>query len=166
MYAPLFKIRGERGETKTKLITLLFLAGILTIMCKTSPVKADYLDVDLSYLIKHIQEFEGVAIRTNGTVKFYTSFIMHEDFWLQAPDGLAVPVEIMQNDLPRPPENLPIIVEGVVVWHSFEGGFYSIHADSWISVWPLPEFPTFAVLPLLVAATLVVVTVRRKYSKP
>jgi len=165
LYAPLFKIRGERGETKTKLITLLFLAGILTIMCKTSPVKADYLDVDLSYLIKHIQEFEGVAIRTNGTVKFYISFIMHEDFWLQAPDGLAVPVEIRQNDLPRPPENLPITVEGVVVWHSFEGGFYSIHADSWKGVSPLPEFPTFPVLPIFAAITLVAVIVRKKYSK-
>ena len=158
-------MRGERGETKTKLIMILFLISLLTIVCKPPLVKADYQDVDLSYLAKHLPEFDGVAIRTNGTVKFYISFIMHEDFWLQAPDGIAIPVEIKQNDMPRPPENLPITVEGVVVWHSFEGGFYSIHADSWKGVSPLPEFPTFPVLPIFAAITLVAVIVRKKYSK-
>ena len=158
-------MRGERGETKTKLITILFLVSLLTIVCKTSIVKADFLDVDLSYLVNHIQEFDGVAIRTNGTVKFYTSPIMHEDFWLRAPDGVAIPVEVRQSDLPKPTENFPITVEGVVVWHSLEGGFYSIHADSWMGAQPIPEFPTLVVLPLFAAITLVAVTVRKKYSK-
>ena len=144
---------------------ILFLAGILTIICQTSLVKADYLDVDLSYLAKHLPEFDGVAIRTNGTVKFYASFIMHEDFWLQAPDGVAIPVEVRQSDLPKPPENLSIMIEGVVVWHDFEGGFYSIHADSWIGLEPIPEFPVFAILPLFTAITLVAVTIRKKHSK-
>jgi len=160
-----FQDERRAGETKTKLIMILFLISLLTIVCKPPLVKADYQDVDLSYLAKHLPEFDGVAIRTNGTAKYYVSFIMHEDFWLQAPDGVAIPVETRQSDLSRPPENFLIIVEGVVVWHDFEGGFYSIHADSWTSVLPLPEFPTFAILPLFIATTLVAITIRKKYSK-
>jgi len=107
----------------------LFLISMLSLAFNITSVSAEYVDVDLSYLVIHIAEFEGLQVRTSGTVKYYFSFYMHEDFWLEAPDRKAIPVEV--STLPLPPENTVIIVEGTVVWHDLERGFYSIHADSW-----------------------------------
>lgn len=38
--------------------------------------------MDLLYLIEHINEFGNKEVRVVGFVKYYDSFIMHEDFWL------------------------------------------------------------------------------------
>jgi hypothetical protein len=82
-------------------------------------------------LLKRQGELEGEAVEVTGKVKYYVSFLMHEDFWLEDDNGSKIPVEVRQNGLPLPNENTRITVKGELVRHEFEGGFCSIHADSW-----------------------------------
>jgi len=91
-------------------------------------------NVDLSYLIEHVNEFENKEVKVVGYVKYYVSIYQYEDFWLDPDErgiGRAIPVKVTQIGLPRPPENSHISVEGVVVYKELEGGFFCIHANSW-----------------------------------
>jgi hypothetical protein len=91
-------------------------------------------NVDLSYLIEHVNEFENKEVKVVGYVKYYASIYQYEDFWLDPDEkgGLqAIPLKVTQIGLPQPPENSYILVEGMVVYKELEGGFYCIHANSW-----------------------------------
>ena len=91
-------------------------------------------NVNLSYLIDHVNEFENKEVKVVGYVKYYASIYQYEDFWLDPDEkgiGWAIPLKVTQIGLPRPPENSYILVEGVVVYKELEGGFYCIHVNSW-----------------------------------
>ena len=91
-------------------------------------------NVDLLYLIEHVNEFENKEVKVVGYVKYYASIYQYKDFWLD-PDEKgklqAIPLKVTQIGLPIPLENSHILVEGVVVYKELEGGFYCIHAKSW-----------------------------------
>lgn len=92
---------------------------------------SEYEDVDLPYLITHIDEFENEKVRVTGTVRYMGSIYMFEDFWLTVNDAW-IPVDgIHESNLILPTENDIIIVEGTVSWFSLEGGTYYISVDSW-----------------------------------
>lgn|GEM_PF-6498776 len=87
--------------------------------------------VDLKYLAEHIAEFEGVFVTTNGTARYYASFFMFEDFWLEAQNGARIPVVARFAGLPVPSEGLLIEVSGKIEYCRLEGGFYFLNATSW-----------------------------------
>jgi len=115
--------------------TIIFAAlSILVLGIYLSMVTANMGAVriyNLSDLVGHEGEYKDKEIEVSGIVKHYYSFYMHEDFWLESEDGLRIPVEVRQSGLSMPPENAKITVRGMLVYHEFEGGFYSIHADYW-----------------------------------
>jgi hypothetical protein len=88
---------------------------------------------NLSYLIEHLNEFENKEVEVVGFVKFYVSFYMYEDFWLDVDGkngGEAIPVKVNMGLL-TPSENSRISVEGIVNRIDLEGGFYCLSANSW-----------------------------------
>jgi len=87
--------------------------------------------VDLVYLIEHIRMFEGVDIVTNGTVRFYASIYMFEDFWLEASNKARIPAVVRFAGLPDPPEGQAIEVSGKIAYSFLEGGFYFLNVTSW-----------------------------------
>lgn len=95
--------------------------------------------VDLKYLAEHMGEFENASITTNGTVRFYGSIYMYEDFWLQAQnDDAKIMVVTRLAGLSVPSEMAEIEVGGVVKHSMLEGGFYFLEASSWRTVTPRP----------------------------
>lgn len=90
--------------------------------------------VDLKYLAEHIEEFEGLFVTTNGTVRYYASIFMFEDFWLEAQKGARIPVVTKFAGLPEPHEGLLIEVSGKIEYCRLEGGFYFLNATSWKTV--------------------------------
>ncbi len=92
---------------------------------------SEYENVDLPYLITHIDEFENEKVRVTGTVRYMGSIYMFEDFSLTVNDAW-IPVDgIHESNLILPTENDIIIVEGTVSWFSLEGDTYYISVDSW-----------------------------------
>lgn len=90
--------------------------------------------VELEYLAGHIGEFEGSFVTTNGTVRYYASIFMFEDFWLEAQKGVRIPVVTRFAGLPEPREGLLIKVSGKIEYCMLEGGFYFLNATSWKTV--------------------------------
>lgn len=103
--------------------------------------------VDLGYLAEHMQQFEGVYVTTNGTVRYYASFYMFEDFWLQARSETRIPVVVRFAGLPEPPEGLFIEVSGKIEYSRLEGGFYFLNATAWRSIQPVPQPSVSPTLP-------------------
>jgi len=87
--------------------------------------------VDLKYLAEHPEEFKGVCVTTNGTVRYYASIYMFEDFWLQAQDDAKIPGVTRFAGLPDPPEGLFIEVSGIIEYSNLEGGFYFLNVTLW-----------------------------------
>lgn len=95
---------------------------------------AFYDNVDLKYLVKHIEAFKSANVKVNGTVRYYASIYMFEDFWLQAGEGAKIPVVTRFAGLPKPPEGLFIEVSGTIEYCNLEGGFYFLNATSWSAI--------------------------------
>lgn len=89
----------------------------------------EYLDVDLAYLVANKQDFLGVRVRTKGIVRFYISFYMFEDFWLEASFGTAIPTVVRFAGLPTPPEGSFVEVVGIVQYSDLEGGFFYLNVS-------------------------------------
>jgi len=94
--------------------------------------------VDLKYLAEHPKEFKGVCVTTNGTVRYYASIYMFEDFWLQAQNDAKIPVVTRFAGLPDPSEGLFIEISGKIEYANLEGGFYFLNATSWKTIQPTP----------------------------
>jgi hypothetical protein len=94
--------------------------------------------VDLKYLAEHPEEFKGVCVTTNGTVRYYASIYMFEDFWLQAQNDAKIPVVTRFAGLPDPPEGLFIEISGKIEYSNLEGGFYFLNATLWKTIQPTP----------------------------
>jgi hypothetical protein len=87
--------------------------------------------VDLAYLAVHPGEFENQSVTTNGTVKYYGSIFMYEDFWLQAQNNAKIPVVTRFAKLSVPPVESLIEISGIIQHSDLEGGFYFLNASSW-----------------------------------
>lgn len=114
------------------LVSALLTASQFTILLpiKISATNQDeYLNVDLAYLVAHKVDFLSVKVRTMGIVRFYVSFYMFEDFWLEASTGEHVPTVV--RPLTVPPEGSVIEVFGIVMYSDLEGGFYYFNASEW-----------------------------------
>jgi len=94
--------------------------------------------VDLKYLAEHPEEFKGACVTTNGTVRYYASIYMFEDFWLQAQNDDKIPVVTRFAGLPDPPEGLFIEISGKIEYSNLEGGFYFLNATLWKAIQPTP----------------------------
>lgn len=55
-------------------------------VCAQQSSEPTTLQVDLGYLANHPEEFKDRTLTANGTVGFYASIFMFEDFWLQKDD--------------------------------------------------------------------------------
>jgi len=120
-----------------------------------------YADVDLDYLAHHMDDYNGMKVKTEGIVKFFFSIYMYEDFWLAAKNNeyVAVPVLVRDIGLLPPPENTSIQILGTVEYSSVEGGFYYLRVQEFEVI---SEFPSLLILPLLILSTLVAVLVFRR----
>lgn len=100
--------------------------------------------VDLKYLAEHPEEFKGVCVTTSGTVRYYASIYMFEDFWLQAQNDAKIPVVTRFAGLPDPSEGLFIEISGKIEYANLEGGFHFLNATSWKTsqATPIPNSPT------------------------
>ncbi len=108
--------------------------------------------VDLKYLVEHKEEFRGVCVTTNGTVRYYASIFMFEDFWLQGQNDAKIPVVTRFAGLPKSSEGLFIEVSGKIEYSNLEGGFYFLNATSWKTVQPVP-LPSFSPAPSQLSPT-------------
>ncbi|MEM4733356.1 MAG: hypothetical protein QXD70_02380 [Candidatus Bathyarchaeia archaeon] len=93
-----------------------------------------YENLDLKYLVEHIEAFKSTGVKVNGTVRYYASIYMFEDLWLQAGEGAKIPVVTRFAGLPRPPEGIFIEVSGTIEYCNLEGGFYFLNATSWSAI--------------------------------
>jgi hypothetical protein len=144
------------------LLPALSLIFSLPIEVSAKHHQQDSAEVDIAYLAAHMEDFYGMIVRTNGTVKYYVSIYMYEDFWL-AEYGAAIPVVVRFSGLPKPPENSSIEVTGIIDFCDLEGGFFYLNAQE---VELIPEFTLTLILPLFMMATLLAIIVyRRKHMK-
>jgi hypothetical protein len=119
------------------LFILLLLAATGTLMVKAeqnSGYESVAKYVDLAYLVEHPAEFENQSVTTNGTVKYYASIFMYEDFWLQAQNNAKIPVVTRSAKLSVPPVESLIKVSGMIQHSNLEGGFYFLNASSWAAL--------------------------------
>lgn len=91
---------------------------------------ANYKYVDLAYLASHLEEFKGVQVATAGTMRFYSSTHMFEDFWLQSRGNKSVPVVAGIFWFAPPREGALVKVSGTIEFSSIEGGFFYLNASS------------------------------------
>ena len=126
---------------RTKAVLLIAMALSVFAFCPRAenqvakaepPAEAEESSVDLSYLALHLGEFGGQGIKTRGIVKFYASFFMYEDFWLQAQDNSSrrTPVVSRFAALPVPREGSLVEVAGTIEHSNLEGGFFYLNASS------------------------------------
>ena len=111
---------------------------------------------------------EGSTIKTRGTVKYQMSIYMFEDFWLQSEDFGNIPAVVRFAGLPIPPEGSQIEVSGTIEYCELEGGFYylNIQSYSYSSVDTASEYPSLAVLLLLMALSITaVIFYKRKRTR-
>lgn len=148
---------------KMKLLSLCFLILLLSFSFPF-PVfavdESEYLEVSLSYLSMHREEFCGKEVRVIGTVDFLYSIYMFEDFWLSR----TIPVVVRFANLSMPLENSRIEVFGVIEYCKLEGGFFYLNAHYWRYVTArLPEFGSWLILPLAMAALTLSILVYKKW---
>jgi hypothetical protein len=104
--------------------------------------------VDLMYLAARPEEFENQSVTTIGTVRFYASIYMFEDFWLQASNDVKILVVTRFAGLSVPLNASLIEISGTIKHSTLEGGFYFLSASSWITVNATPEFSSTVILVL------------------
>jgi len=145
--------------------TCLFILSITFLLVASFPIPAlsscssEYEEVDCGYLTIHIKDFSGMKVKTAGMVHFMASYYMFEDFWLG-----GIPVVVRFAMLPDPPQNSSIVVCGIIEYSEIEGGFYFLNAHSWTYEGTMPEFPSFLIPTLFIAAPLLAAIVcKRKY---
>jgi hypothetical protein len=92
--------------------------------------------VDLAEMVADIEDFSDEMVRTNGTVKFYDSADVNEDFWLVADEQAvrAIPVVVSSAGLSVPFENASVEVVGTVENDEVEEGCPYLNASSWIDL--------------------------------
>lgn len=93
-------------------------------------------NVDLSYLVDHIEEFENKKVRTEGVVQHYDDMVTETvgDFEILGTNA-SIPVRLKNRTMPIPSDNSFIVVEGTVecVYGFYIAGRYRILADNWTS---------------------------------
>ena len=123
---------------------------------------SEYREIDAGYLAAHMMDFYGEKVTATGTVCFFVSFYMYEDFWLSR----AIPVVVRFAGLQQPLANSSIEICGVIEHCELEGGFYYLNAQSWMYIEThMPEFPSAAIIPLFMFVTLLAIIVTRKSSQ-
>ncbi len=70
--------------------------SLVVLLHETFSTDRGHLEVDLEDLVANIEDFHAMQIRTKGTVQFWMSFYMYEDFWLAADtqSGYGIPVVV------------------------------------------------------------------------
>jgi len=139
-------------------LLLLFISPLIAVASTSS--NSEYKEVDLQYLVAHMEEFYGQKVKTNGTVSLMTSTYMYEDFWLEK----TVPV-VVRPKLSVPSEGAFIEVSGTIEHAEVEGGFYYLKADNYTEKDTAPEFQQFLIMPLFMAATLLTLVAYKKTKK-
>jgi hypothetical protein len=120
--------------------------------------------VELMYLAAHLEEFENQSVTTNGTVRFYASIFMFEDFWLQATSDAKIPVVIRFAGLSVPSNDSLIEISGTIEHSTLEGGFYFLNASSWTTA-IIPEFSNTVILVLSLTIFSVLAAIVKVNSK-
>jgi hypothetical protein len=120
--------------------------------------------VDLMYLAKHLEEFENQSVTTNGTVRFYGSIYMFEDFWLQASNDAKILVVTRFAGLSVPSNDSMIEISGTIEHSTLEGGFYFLNASSWATA-IIPEFSNTVILVLSLTIFSVLAAIVKVNSK-
>lgn len=128
--------------TLKRFLLVYFLVILMTFMPTILQLETSELDrarvhtVDLAEMDAHVEDFSEQKIRTNGTVEFYGSANMNEDFWLAANEhySSAIPVVASSAGLSVPSENTSIEVSGTNENSGLEGGVPYLNASSWILV--------------------------------
>lgn len=118
-------------------LVLLMTFMPITLLLKTfESNQAHVHTVDLAEMVAEIEDFSDETVRTNGTVKFYDSADVNEDFWLVADeqDVNAIPVVVSSAGLSVPFENASVEVVGTVEDDEVEEGLPYLNASSWIDL--------------------------------
>lgn len=151
----MFSLNQRLCVLKIIILSLLLLSVFCVTVNSTSATTAKIQNlnfavinnyVDLKYLAGHPEEFKGVCVTTNGTVRYYASIYMFEDFWLQAQNNAKIPVVTRFAGLSAPAEGLFIEISGKIEYSNLEGGFYFLNATSWKTIQPTP-FPSLSPTP-------------------
>lgn len=126
-----------------KTFLLLYFLGLLVIFMPVAVLLRPFEfhqtrvhTVDLAEIVAEIEDFSDETVGTNGTVKFYDSADVNEDFWLVAnePDASAIPVVVSSAGLSVPFENASVEVVGTVEDDELEEGLPYLNASSWIDL--------------------------------
>lgn len=128
--------------TLKRFFLVYFLVLLMTFMPTTLLLEAFEFDrarvhtVDLAEMGAHVEDFSDEKIGTNGTVKFYGSANMNEDFWPAANEHYSseIPVVVSSAGLSVPSENASIEGLGTIEDSGFEGVFPYLNISSWILV--------------------------------
>jgi hypothetical protein len=133
-----------------------FSSALLLPIALSADPRSEYRVIDAGYLAAHMAGFCGEKVRATGTVCFFVSFYMYEDFWLSR----AIPVVVRFAGLQQPLVNSSIEIYGVIEHCDLEGGFYYLNAQSWVYTEKhLPEFLSAAIIPLFMFVTLLAIIV-------
>jgi hypothetical protein len=141
--------------------TLVVRAELITQNIDSSSINRHF---DLMYLAAHLEEFENQSVTTNGTVRFYGSIYMFEDFWLQAPNDAKIPVVTRFAGLSVPSNDSLIEISGTIEHSTLEGGFYFLNASSWTTAL-IPEFSNTVILVLSLTIFSVLAAIVKVNSK-
>lgn len=100
-------------------------------------------EIELPYLVKHFEEYNGRRVRTTGVVKYYDIVRLYADFMLEKDDA-RIPVRIskyLRSSIKEPIlEGSTVNVEGIVSWYDWgANGFYYIHAEAIMILLEIPK---------------------------
>jgi hypothetical protein len=114
-------------------LILLVTFSVVVFLISPSGSNQRHLEVDLKDLVANVEDFHDMKIRTRGTVNFWASFYMYEDFWLSSDTQgeCGIPVVVRDAELSVPSENSSIEVLGAIRFSELEGGFFYLNATSW-----------------------------------
>jgi hypothetical protein len=170
-------LSSSRQKLRTLAVLVLSLLLLPTLLAATNTLivraelKTQNIDssstnenVDLMYLAAHLEEFENQSVTTNGTVRFYASIYMFEDFWLQASNDAKVPVVTRFAGLSVPSNDSLIEISGTIEHSALEGGFYFLNASSWTTA-TIPEFSNTVILVLSLTIFSVLAAIVKVNSK-
>jgi hypothetical protein len=98
--------------------------SLVVLLHETFSADQGHLEVDLKDLVANIEDFCAMKIRTKGTVQFWASFYMYEDFWLAADtqSECGIPVVVRNAGLSQPSEYASIEVWGTIEYCELKAG--------------------------------------------
>ena len=111
-------------------LVVLVASSLVVLLAEQSRSNQVYLEVGLADLSVSVEDFRDKKIWTKGTVKFWGSFYMYEDFWLTQ-GSYRIPIVVREAGLSVPSENSSITIWGTVKYSEIEGGFFYLNATSW-----------------------------------